>query len=111
MRLALGILLYKPLTEYYLLAAIFIIIFSFQLLKRAKEIEFNEKVNRPIGFYTIKKIRILWIISLILLIILTIFSEDIEQKSIRVILLILTIVLSLFSFNKKAKALFVYIAD
>lgn len=111
LRFILGIILFGIFNQYLITIAIFMLDLSWLLIKRIKELKNHERVNRPIKYYSEKRIKAFWILTWIILLVLYLSSEGLEKTGILWILLIYTSSIILYIKNRKIQEIFEKFAD
>lgn len=91
MRFALGMSLFAKFTNYYFVFSIFILVSGLAFLRRFKEITGHEKIRHPLKYYSVKNIKLIWILLGVVFLLIILISRDLER-----ILIIIVFMICLF---------------
>ncbi|MFH1222303.1 MAG: UbiA family prenyltransferase [Candidatus Micrarchaeota archaeon] len=101
MRFAMGIALFGIFNEYCLILAILLAVAAYTFIKRLKEIKYHEAALHPIEHYSVKLVRLLWLLFGVGILCLLILASGTEQILIGVTLLIYVITILAYVKSKK----------
>jgi 4-hydroxybenzoate polyprenyltransferase len=93
MRFVLGIVLFGQFTSYYLAVSIFLLASGLFFLKRFKEHKDHRETRPAIKYYSIKKIKLIWLILGFIILYLVLFAKNFEKIAIVITFLLYALVI------------------